>query len=379
MNKQTEIRFLTEFQNMHNVMDAKASFERDHPGVQIIIEQAADNYECLQAFKSKEAPDIIESGGWALFNHKGMFVDLLPYVDELPGLREDLNPGVMRIASKDGTLPGLPVDVALPLMIYNKEMFDQAGLPYPTEDWTWDEMMEIAKKLTIRNENGVARQFGFGIGVDIEELETFVMRNGGRYLSSDGMTARGYVDQPAVIEAFRLLIDAYRVHRVIRNPNEPSEAGDLHQGFAMVFGFTWFVGNLFHHGLAEKFGVVGLPNMPGGVQTNMVYLGAAGVTSKSKHPRLAWEFLHHYVLNRPESFRSPWTLPITRSLAEQSGLTENRIWSRFVQELECVQASGFYLNEKWNSSRQLINEDIIRMIVEGADVAQTIRSWTRFT
>lgn len=379
MNKPTEIKFLTEFQNMHNVMDAKASFERDHPDVQIIIEQATDHYECMQAFKSNETPDIIESGGWALFNYKGMFVDLLPYVDELPGLREDLNPGVMRIACKDGTLPGLPVDVALPLIIYNKEMFDQAGLPYPTEDWTWDEMMEIAKKLTIRNENGVARQFGFGIGVDIEELEPFVMRNGGRYLSSDGMTARGYVDQPAVIEAFRLLIDAYRVHRVIRNPNEPSEAGDLHQGFAMVFGYTWFVGNLFHHGLAEKFGVVGLPNMPGGIQTNMAYLGAAGVTSKSKNPRLAWEFLHHYVLKRPESFRSPWTLPITRSLAKESGLTENRIWSRYVQELGHVQASGFYLNEKWNSSRQLINEDIHRMILEGADVAQTLRSWTRFS
>lgn len=378
MTEMTEIRFLTEFQHLHNAMDAKASFERDNPGVRIVIEQSTDHYESLQAYKSDEAPDIIESGGWALFNHKGMFVDLLPYVDEVPGLREDLNPGIMRVACKDGNLPGLPVDVALPLIIFNKEMFDQAGLAYPTDEWTWDEMMELAKRLTIRNEQGVAQQFGFGFGVDIEEFEPFVMRNGGRYLSADGSTARGYVDQPAVIEAFRKLIDAYRVHRVIRNPGEPSEAGDLHQGFAMTFGFTWYVGNLVHHQLDSKFGVVGLPNMPGGELSNMIYMGAAGITTKSNYPRVAWEFLHHYILQRPQAFHSPWTLPITRSLAVQSGLTKHRIWSRYVQELDYVQISGFYISDKWNSSRQLINEDIHRMILEGVDVAQMLRSWTRF-
>ncbi|WP_164779591.1 extracellular solute-binding protein [Paenibacillus kobensis] len=379
MSAITEIRFLTEFQQLHNVSSAIASFERDHPHVRIIVEQAADHYESLRAFNSDEAPDIIESGGWSLFNRPGMFVDLLPYVKEVPGLQEDLIPGIMRVACKDGNLPGLPVDVSVPLMIYDKEKFDQAGLPYPTEDWTWDDMMALAEKLTIRNEQGVARQFGYGNGVDIEFFEPFIMRNGGRLISLDG-TARGHVDQQAAIEAFKKLIDAYRVHQVIRKPDEPSEAGDLHEGFAIIFGFTWFIGGCIEHGLSGRFGVVGLPNMPGGQQGNMIYMGAAGVTSKSPNPHLAWEFLHHYVLQRPDSFRSrsTRTLPITRSLAEQSGMTEHPLWSRYIQELDHVQISGFYINEKWNASRQLINEDINRMILEGADVAQTIKSWTRF-
>ncbi|MBO9597456.1 MAG: extracellular solute-binding protein [Cohnella sp.] len=378
MNEKVQINFLTEFQHLHNVMDAKASFEREHPDVEIVIEQAADHYECLQAYKSDEAPDIIESGGWALFNHKGMFVDLLPYVDEEAGLREDLNPGIMRVACKDGTLPGLPVDVSLPLILYNKAMFDRAGLAYPKDDWTWDDMMELAGKLTIRGEDGIATQFGFGNGLDIEGIEPFVMRNGGRYLSANGSTARGYVDQPAVIEAMRLYMDAYRVHQVIRKPEEPSNAGELHEGFAMVFGFTWFLGGLLHHGLGDQWGVVGLPKMPGGESSNMIYLGAAGITTKSPNAKLAWEFLRHYILRRPEAFRAPYTLPITRSLAEQSGLTEHPIWSRYVRELDQVQISGFYISEKWNSSRQLINEDLQRMVLDGVDVAQTVRSWTRF-
>lgn len=378
MIDKTIIRLMTDFHNLHNLMNAKASFEQDHPDVEVILEQAADHYELQQAYKSDDAPDIIESGGWSLFNIKGMFVDLLPYVDEAPGLRDDLNPGIMRVACKDSTLPGLPVDVAIPLIVYRKDMFDAAGLAYPTEEWTWEDMMEMAEKLTFRNEQGIARQFGLGIGVDIEVFEPFIMRNGGRYLSADGSTTRGYVDQPIVIEAFQKLIDAYRVHHVIRKPDEPSEAGELHEGFAMIFSFTWFAGGIVMHGGSDYYGVVGLPNMPGGEQSNMVYMGAAGVTSKSRHPRLAWEFLQRYVLDRPEAFHPAFTLPITRSLAEQSGMAQHQIWSRYVQEMDCVQVSGFYMNEKWNSSRQLINEDIHRMILDGVDVAQTLKSWTRF-
>jgi multiple sugar transport system substrate-binding protein len=106
----------------------------------------------------------------------------------------------------------------------------------------------------------------------------------------------------------------------------------------------------------------------------MIYMGGAGVTTKSKKPRLSWEFLRHYIL-----VCHSWMLPISRSQAEQRGLTVHPIWSRYLQELDHVQLSGFFLNKKWNAGRQIINEDIHRMILEGADVAQTLRSWTRFT
>lgn len=368
-----ELRMMTEFEQLQRLTDAKESFEQEHPEVRIVIEQSADHFDSLRAFESDEAPDMIESGGWALFNKEGMFVDLNPYIAGVEGLEEDLYQGPMHVARHNGMLPGLPVDVSVPLIIYNKEMFERAGLAYPSEDWTWGEFVELGKKLTIRDERGVATQFGIGIGVDIEWYEPFVFRNGGTYLAPDGSTARGYADSPATVEAFRKIIDAYRIHEIIRKPDEPSEAGQLHEGFAMIFGFMWFAGGLIHHKLDDKFGVVGLPHMPGGRQSNMIYMGAAGVTTKSRHSRLAWEFLRHYILERHS-----WQLPVTRSQARQRGLTGHRIWSRYMEELDHVQASGYYLSEKWNSSRQLINEDIHRMIMDGADVAQTLRSWARF-
>jgi multiple sugar transport system substrate-binding protein len=373
----TSIRYLTQFENTGHLMQAKAAFEEKYPNVEIVVEQAADNFESMRAF-ADDAPDIMDSGGWWLFNQQGVFMDLLQFAKDTPGLLEDLNPGIMRVATKDGTLPGLPIDVSVPLIMYKKSMLDAAGIPYPTDDWTWDEMMAMAQKLTIRNESGVATQFGFGTGPDIEYYEPFIMRNGGRYLSPDGSTSRGFVDSNATVEAFQKVIGMYREHHAVRKPDEPSEAGDLHEGFALVFGFTWWVGGLEIHGLGDGYGVVGLPRMPGNVEANMIYMGAAGITTKSEHPELAWKFLKHYILESPESFQQPRTLPITTSLIEKTGMNKHILWSRFCKELDSVQASGYYLNDKWNSSRQLINEDIHKMINDGADVKQMLKSWTRY-
>ncbi|WP_308637146.1 extracellular solute-binding protein [Paenibacillus silvisoli] len=375
-DNQIQIRMMTEIAyNMHQLLAAKQSFEQANPGVTILIEQAADHFETMQAYRSGEAPDLIETGGYPVGNPDGVYMDLSPYVAEVPGLAEDLFPGLMRVAKYDGTLPGLPIEISSPLIVYDKEKFDRAGLAYPAEDWTWADMIELAKRLTLRNEQGVAAQFGFGLGVDIEWFEPFVMRNGGGYISPDGSTSRGYVDSAATIEAFRLIIDAFRVHGVVRKPDESSQAGAWHEECAMRFAFMW---DMHHHMPQDwkdaRIGVVGLPNMPGGIKANMIYMGGAGVTAKSAHPRIAWAFLRHYLLECHS-----WTPPAIRSQAESRGLLRHSLWGRYVSELDDAQISGFFKNKKWNASRQLINEDIRSMIIDGADVAQTLRSWTRYT
>lgn len=370
----TELRFMTEIPHyMQVVQKAKQSFERDHPGVTVRIELAVDGFEAAKALKSDDAPDIMELGGFQVGNPDGLFIDLTPFVLEVEGLWEDWYGGLREAITRGGILPGVPLEIMMPLIMYDKTAFDRAGLPYPTEDWTWDEMAELGKKLTIRDDAGIVTQYGLGIGVDIEWWEPFILRNGGRYVAPDGSKAHGYVDSPATIDAFRKLIDAYRVHRIVRMPNEPSRFGEGHEyeEAAMNFAFGW---HFFHHpDPNNRFAVVGLPKMPGGVEANMIYMAGAHVTKKSANPRLAWKFLHHYILTG----RS-WILPNTKSQAIEQKLTEHPIWSRYLQELEHIQLGSFFLNRKWNASRQLINDDIHRMIIEGADVAQTLRSWTRF-
>ncbi|MBO9596656.1 MAG: hypothetical protein J7559_02370 [Cohnella sp.] len=199
------------------------------------------------------------------------------------------------------------------------------------------------------------------------------MRNGGHYIAPDGSTSRGYVDSAATIEAFQLIVDAFRVHRIARKPDEPCLAEAWHEESAMRFSFMWDLGHMPEEWRNGRMGVVGLPRMPGGSDANMIYMGGAGVTTKSANPRIAWEFLRHYLFDCHS-----WMPPAIRSQAELRGLTRHPIWSRYLDELDHVQISGFFKNRKWNNSRQLINEDIRAMIEDGADVVRTLRSWTRY-
>jgi len=366
------VRFMTELEyNLQNVMAAKQSFEQANPEVKIEVMQSTDHYETLQSYRSEEAPDIIETGGYPMGDLHGLFIDLNPYVAEIEGLEEDLHAGLMRAARYKGALTALPVEVSPPLIAYNKLHFDRAALDYPSEDWTWDDMIQLAKKLTIRDEEGIVNQYGLWLGVDIEWFEPFVMRNGGRYVSPDGSTARGFVDGEATIEAFKLLIDAYRVHGIVCKPNEPSDFATS----AMAFSFHWNTGDLLRHHTDGQIAVVGLPSMPGqdAKQANMIYMGGAGITRKSEHPQLAWEFLRHYLL-----VCDAWYPPLTKTQTKRRKIDSHLIWSRYVQELDIVQPGAFFLNEKWNASRQLINDEIVKMIVKGTDVAQTLKSWTRY-
>lgn len=60
----------------------------------------------------------------------------------------------MRAAGRTGELYGLPVPPYFPqVLYYNKDLFDKFGVPYPKDGMTWDEVYEIAKKMT-REENG---------------------------------------------------------------------------------------------------------------------------------------------------------------------------------------------------------------------------------
>lgn len=354
--------------NMDELRAAADSFERLNPGVRIVIETANDSFDLIQALQSDSPPDLAETGGLQVGDPEGLFVDLNSYLE--PEDEADLYGGLLRAARHGGILPGLPIEVSPPLIQYNKQLFDEAGVPYPEEGWTWADMIEKAKRLTVRDERGIARRFGLGLGVDIEWFEPFVMRNGGCYVAPDGSTARGYADSDATIEALQLLVDAYRLHGVVRKPVEAFEPlSDGDDESAMTFAFMWDA----RHRLDDRYGVVGLPVMPGGITANMIYMGGAGVTRKSGHPELAWRFLRHYVLECHS-----WMPPINRSQAAARGLAEHRIWSRYLEELEHVRLSAFYLSKRWNAARHLVSSDLDRMIKEGADVAQTVRTWSRY-
>lgn len=96
-----------------------------------------------------------------------------------------------------GAQYGIPRDFDTIALFYNKDIFDAAGVEYPTGAWTWDDFRATAEQLT----DADAGIWGAGMQTSWQEnYYNFIYQNGGRLLSDDLTTC--VVDSPEASEAF---------------------------------------------------------------------------------------------------------------------------------------------------------------------------------
>ncbi len=87
------------------------------------------------------------------------------------------------VATADGKVIGIPALVDNLALIYNKKLFDAAGVAYPTDDWSWDDFRAAAKKLT----NPATNTYGTAYSVSGSEDTTWhlwplLWQHGGKIL-----------------------------------------------------------------------------------------------------------------------------------------------------------------------------------------------------
>lgn len=92
---------------------------------------------------------------------------------------------VLETYSTDGTQYGLPTSFSNVVLFYNKDLFDKAGLAYPTDSWTWADEEAAAKKLT----DTAAGVWGDYQPISYNEYYKTVAQAGGSFLSNDGTSA----------------------------------------------------------------------------------------------------------------------------------------------------------------------------------------------
>lgn len=132
----------------------------------------------------------------------------------------------------EGRQYGFPTNPGPWVIFYNKNIFDKAGLPYPEGDWTWDEFVEVAKKLTIKGEGRRNETYGV-MGYDLMEA---IWQNGGSFYSEDG--TRCTLGEPEAVEAAQWLMDLQHVHECAPSPSEEeamAAAGGWGQGIITLF------------------------------------------------------------------------------------------------------------------------------------------------
>ena len=126
--------------------------------------------------------------------------------------KSDFSGAIWDAASKDGKLYGIPFRADTSGVFYNKDMFDAAGVAYPKDNWTWDDFLDIAIKLTKGNQ-----QYGFGISgsaaaaTDFEaEVLPMIWAFGGDIIRDNKMV----LDEPGAIKGLQFWVDLANKHKV---------------------------------------------------------------------------------------------------------------------------------------------------------------------
>ncbi|HLH72377.1 MAG TPA: extracellular solute-binding protein [Chloroflexota bacterium] len=133
---------------------------------------------------------------------KGLLLDLSPYIarDKATFQPDDFYPQTLTRVIKDGKQYGVPLQLGLYVILYNKTLFDQAGVAYPTDDWTWEvDFLQAAQKLI--KGNGATKQYG----TSLPPMELVIWANGGDVITEDGKSC--VLDQPSAYESVQWLGD----------------------------------------------------------------------------------------------------------------------------------------------------------------------------
>jgi ABC-type glycerol-3-phosphate transport system substrate-binding protein len=192
----------------------------------------------LTEFAGGSAPDVlfVEVNNFKQFAQKGVLEDLTPYIAKETTLKTtDFYDSIIDRFTLDGQLFVLPRDIApISVVYYNKTMFDEAGLKYPKDNWTWNDMLAMAKKLVKKDANGMTTQYGY---VDDWPIwEAFVYSNGGSMVDNIKDPKKCIMDKKAVYEAIQFRADLINKWGVTPSPSEMTAMGGMGTADMFVSG-----------------------------------------------------------------------------------------------------------------------------------------------
>lgn len=301
----TYTNFISNGGNEENLQAIVDAFEDENPDITVEVTTLpyGDYGTALQTdLAAGTVSDVfdIEYANYRQFQADGV---LAPIEVAAP---DAYRPSLLEAYATDGTQYALPSSFSDVVLYYNKDLFDAAGLDYPTNDWTWDDERAAAEALT----DQAAGVWGDHQPVSFYEYYKALAQNGGEFLNADG-TAVAF-NTPEGIEAAEWLVGkSGTVMPTIEqgqgtadfdtNLFRDGKLGMLHSG---IWVFGAFADVPFGWDIAVE---------PGNTtQASAVFSNAVGVSATSEHPEAAakWaEFLTSSTTMVDIRLDSGWELP----------------------------------------------------------------------
>lgn len=280
-----------------------AAFRRKYPSIHLNIETADFNtyYTKMNTnIAAGTVPDVFMMSGAYFYNAamKGVLKELDPY---LKAAHVNLADYFTEPANQtyQGKTFGIPGEIDILALAYNKDLFDAAGARYPTSDWTWHDLLEAALKVTRKNKKG-QQVYGFYSWNSGQELwGDFVKENGGSFLTTDLQHAA--LDSPQAIQAIQFAVDLIYKYKVSPTPQGVSSLPGYIQSGGSPF-FTGLLGMKFQGNYemtllssikSFRWDVTLMPRMKR--QTGLGWTQAWVMSAHTPHPDEAWTLLHFLI------------------------------------------------------------------------------------
>jgi len=291
---------------------ALEKFAEEHPNIIVKREELphADFWVKIPAeIAAGEGPDVIllpylEQA--VTFAAKGALEPLDSFIDGPNGMdRDDWLPEVLKYGVYGGETRVLPVSVMLHALAYNTDMFDAAGVSYPTDDWTWDDMLAAAKKLTLDANGKNAEDPDFDPENIVlwgiytwwwnSDFDHYLWTFGGDWLNEDATECT--LDSPQAIEAITFYGDLTQEHHVAPYLRELGPAHG-HPAFmegqvAMVLTGANTVPDIDASGVNWDVALVPR-DKDVGEAANMMFGNGIAMVKGAENQEAAWEFIKYW-------------------------------------------------------------------------------------
>lgn len=252
------------------------------------------------------------------YQNRGVLLNLQPYLDKNPDMLKGLYPQTLEAYKTADGMFGLPRDFQTIVLFYNKDMFDAAGQPYPTANWTYNDLRTAAKALTKVGSDGKVTQYGFYS--DLWDMELIwseaIWAYGGDIISADH--TKTLIGETKALQAWQLFHDMMFVDQSWPTSTTAGEYGG--DPFLAGVAAMTTIGHWAIPGYSEtsfKWDVAPMPKGPAGQATSVNSAGFV-IGKASKNPDAAFEFLK-YVVSEPAQTRLAqlgFACPVLQSVAE---------------------------------------------------------------
>lgn len=197
--------------------------------------------------------------------------------------QDDFIDAVAALTDGLGATYGLPWCAATEILYYNQDMFDEAGIAYPNNDWSYQDFLTAAEKLTKYNSDGTTDVYGF----DLPNTQTWWAGIGG-YGDKiyDPATGRMVIGQGAVsfIEDCADMVSKGIMPEPSSDTSDKFAAGKA----AMSWMGSWNIGS-YTDKLSFNWDIATIPTNK--IKYNTLHTGFYTINANSKNKDAAWKVI----------------------------------------------------------------------------------------